>query len=154
MDIQTVKDLGDNYLINDSISVPKDSSNREYKKVTAWLENNDLSSLYTTDELKAKHITEIKYQAYQRINATYPDYKQRNFNAEVSKIHNKEVVAMKNSTTYTLTADELAAITAANTCEQFILNIRTKSDELETSLDSMTDEQLEAFDPTDDNNWS
>jgi len=154
MDIQTVKDLGDNYLINDSISVPKDSSNREYKKVTAWLENNDLSSLYTTDELKAKHITEIKYQAYQRITATYPDYKQRNLNAEVSKIHNKEVVAMKNSTTYTLTADELAAIAAANTCEAFIQGIRTKSDELETSLDSMTDEQLEAFDPTDDNNWS
>lgn len=104
----------------------------------------------TTDALKEK----IKAEAGLRIYAVYPDYKQRNFNGVVSLIQNKELLAIKaGSGNYTPTEDEMTYLRAAKTCKDFIDAIRTKSNELEASLDSMTEEQLNAFDPSDDSNW-
>ena len=83
----------------------------------------------------------------------YPEWKQRNYMAEVIDIQNKELVALKANTTYTPSADEIATITAAQTAKNQVFAIRAKSDQLETSLDSMTLAELEAFDPTNDSNW-
>ncbi len=41
MIISKVKDLGEFYSVNNSITVPKDSGNRDYRKIQAWLKNKD-----------------------------------------------------------------------------------------------------------------
>jgi len=104
--------------------------------------------------IKPAKVAGIKNEANIRIVAAYPEWKQRNHMAAVADIHNNELVALKAGTDYVLTADDLTVITSAKSCKAAIEAIRTKSDELEASLDSMTQAQLEAFDPTNDSNWS
>lgn len=107
----------------------------------------------TIDEVKQEVIRNIKAEAHIRIVRIYPEWRQRNHMAAVADIHNKELIALKANTTYTLTAEELAIIDTAKTTKAQIFNIRSKSDLLEASLDGMTLEQLEAFDATEDNKW-
>jgi hypothetical protein len=112
-----------------------------------------LSNMLENDILKDQIIPQIKEEASKRIIAAYPEWKQRNHMAAVADIQNKELIALKANTTYTLSADEIATVAAAQAAKTEIFNIRAKSDELEASLDSMTQAQLEAFDPTNDSNW-
>jgi len=52
MNIETVKDLENSYLINNSILVPKDSSNSDYQKVQKWIaEGNKPDPEFTPAEL-------------------------------------------------------------------------------------------------------
>ena len=155
MNINTVKDLGDSYLVNNYLILPKDSTNRDYRKVQEWLsvEGNDALPRYTLSELKDVRIAEIKAEAGKRITKIYPEWKQRNHMAAVADIHNKELIALKANTVYTPSEDEVATITAAQTAKNQVFTIRARSNELEASLDSMTQTQLEAFDPTNDSNW-
>lgn len=103
--------------------------------------------------IRSNKIKEVKAEAGRRIVEAYPEWKQRNYMAAVIDIQNKELVAIKAGGTYTLSADEVATIQSAQTAKTEVFAIRQKSDELENSLDSMTQVELEAFDPTDDNNW-
>ncbi len=155
MNINTIKDLGDSYLVNNVVDVPKNPTNRDYRKVQEWLsiEGNNVLPRYTLSELKDVRIAEIKAEASKRIIAAYPEWRQRNHMAAVVDIQNKELIALKANTTYTLSADELTIVAAAQAAKTEIFNIRAKSDELEASSDSMTQAQLEAFDPTNDSNW-
>jgi len=156
MNINKVKDLENSYLVNNVVDVPKNPTNRDYRKVQEWLsiEGNSVLPEYTLSELKDIKIAEIKAEAGNRIIEIYPEWRQRNHMAEVIDIQNKELVALKANTTYTPSADEVATITAAQTAKNEVFAIRAKSDQLEASLDSMTLEELEAFDPTNDSNWS
>lgn len=159
MNITSVKQIEIGYKVtyeNGRVSdIPIAPDNSDYIAVTEWLnkEGNSFSELWTEEELRINLVSEIKVEANSRIVAAYPEWKQRNHMAAVADIHNNELAALKAGTDYVLTADDLAVITSAKSCKAAIEAIRTKSDELETSLDSMTQEQLEAFDPTDDSNW-
>ena len=115
---------------------------------------SNLSNISENNVLKEDIITQIKKEAGRRIIKAYPEWRQRNHMAAVIDIQNKELVALKANTTYTPSADEVATITAAQTAKNQVFAIRTKSDQLETSLDSMTLAELEAFDPTNDSNWT
>tara|TARA_R110000824_G_scaffold122685_3_gene280033 strand:- start:3206 stop:3718 length:513 start_codon:yes stop_codon:yes gene_type:complete len=106
------------------------------------------------EEFRKNLISNIKLEAGHRISEAYPDYKQRNHTAAVVTIQNKELIAIKAATTYTLTAADKAVMNAANTCNAAVDALRVKSNTLEASLDSMSLAQLEAFDPTNDINWS
>lgn len=160
MEINIVKDLGDFYLViynnGNKSDVPKiNPTNRDYRKVQEWLsiEGNNALPKYTLLELKDVRIVEIKAEAGKRITEIYPEWKQRNHMAAVADIHNKELIALKANTVYTPSEDEVATITAAQTAKNQVFTIRARSNELEASLDSMTQTQLEAFDPTNDSNW-
>jgi|DEB0MinimDraft_10_1074344.scaffolds.fasta_scaffold16175_2 hypothetical protein len=115
--------------------------------------DEQLSNITEEEGLIEGIILQIKTEANKRIVAAYPEWKQRNHIAAVIDIQNKELIALKANTTYTLSADELAIVAAAQAAKTEIFNIRAKSDELEASLDTMTQEQLEAFDATNDSNW-
>lgn len=115
--------------------------------------DEQLSNITEEEGLIEGIILQIKTEANKRIVAAYPEWKQRNHMAAVVDIQNKELIALKANTTYTLSADELAIVAAAQAAKTEIFNIRAKSDELEASLDTMTQEQLEAFDATNDSNW-
>lgn len=122
-----------------------------YPKPTLdMIEANMISEI---ELLRNNKISEVKIEASRRIVLAYPEWKQRNHMAAVVDIQNKELIALKTNTTYTLSADELAIVAAAQAAKNEIFNIRAKSDELEASLDTMTQEQLEAFDATNDSNW-
>lgn len=125
--------------------------NTEYPKPTWDQITSNMDS--NIDILKTKHVSVIKSEANRKITLAYPEWKQRNHMAAVVDIQNKELIALKANTTYTLSADELAIVAAAQAAKTEIFNIRAKSDELEASLDTMTQEQLEAFDATNDSNW-
>lgn len=105
------------------------------------------------EHLTSSHIDSIKLEAGRRIIEAYPEWRQRNHMSAVIDIQNKELAALKANATYTPSADEIATITAAQTAKNQVFAIRAKSDQLETSLDSMTLAELEAFDPTNDSNW-
>jgi len=115
--------------------------------------DEQLSNITEEESLIEGIIPQIKTEANKRIVAAYPEWKQRNHMAAVVDIQNKELIALKANTTYTLSADELAIVAAAQAAKTEIFNIRAKSDELEASLDTMTQEQLEAFDATNYSNW-
>jgi hypothetical protein len=52
MNIQTIKELNSNYLINESILVPKDSSNKDYRKIQIWIEEGGIiEPEFTNSEL-------------------------------------------------------------------------------------------------------
>lgn len=149
MIIENVKDFNDYYLVNGEISIPKDEANKEYRKVQVWLESNSLTPAYDISELKNIRIGEIKAEAGRRITEIYPEYKQINIGAEVLQV----LVDMKERAATEPTDAERALLTIGRDCKEYITGISVKSNELEASLDAMTLQQLEAFDPTDDANW-
>jgi len=71
MIINTVKELQNSYLVNDSMTVPKDSTNSDYKKVQDWIaEGNKPDPEFTPAELlqnakqdKIKEIEQAKTNA-------------------------------------------------------------------------------------------
>lgn len=120
-----------------------------------WTRLNQEESLaYELEEAKASKLNQIKSQASRRITALYPDWKQQNLNAAITRIQNKEVLALKaGGSNYTPTDEEMTELKEANNCEIFIKAIRAKSNKLEASLESKTLDQLKAFDPSGNLNW-
>ena len=155
MQIISVKEFERTYLVNGQISVPKNSDNRDYQEVQKWIvAGGNIEPEFSISEIKNSLIEKIKMQAGRRIISTYPDYKQRNLSGAVSLIQNKELLALKaGSGNYTPTEEEMTSLRAAKACKDFVDAIRAKSNELEASLDSMTEEQLNSFNPNDDSNW-
>lgn len=61
MQIITVKDITSGYLINGSVFVPKDSSNREYQLVRQWIaDGGSVDPEFSLEEIQIKKIAEIK----------------------------------------------------------------------------------------------
>lgn len=155
MQIEKVKKQKNGFLVNDVYFIPNDSTNYDYKNIQNWIQGGGtVEPEFSTSEIKNSFIEKIKLEAGRRIVSTYPDYKQRNLNGAVSLVQNKELLALKaGSENYTPTEEEMVLLRAAKACKEFIDAIRAKSNELEASLDSMTEEQLNAFDPSKNSNW-
>ena len=74
MEIQTVKIQGRGYLVNDIMSVPNDSANREYQLIQAWItEGNTPEPEFTQAELDAMALAKMKAEAQSYLDGT--DYK-------------------------------------------------------------------------------
>ncbi|MGB0495788.1 MAG: hypothetical protein ACPGJI_05470 [Kangiellaceae bacterium] len=144
------------FITNKNTLKVSEIDNITFKQLSVGVRTESRAS--TDGEIKSHLISkltkEIKTQANTRITAIYPEWKQRNHMAEIIDIQNKELVALKAGTPYTLSADEIATIATAKTTKNQAFAIRSKSKQLETSLSSMTSEQLKAFDPTNDLNWT
>ena len=70
--IQTVKIQGQCYLLNGTMSVPKSDGNREYELIKQWLaEGNIPEQEFTTEQLNAQRISQIKAKANELILARY-----------------------------------------------------------------------------------
>lgn len=151
--IKTVKKTKTSYIINGTQSIPLDSP--KVINIENWLSRgNFLTPEYSEQQLRDIKSSIISSEARKRILSRYPDYKQRNLNGAVSKIQNKEIISLKSGQgNYTPTSDEMDLLRAAKVCQDFIDMIRTRSNELEASLDEMTEEQLSSFDPSEDSNW-
>lgn len=54
MDIEAVKIQNDGWLVNGSLSVPNDPSNRHYQEIQIWLETNEPDPEFTQAELDAQ----------------------------------------------------------------------------------------------------
>lgn len=104
--------------------------------------------------LKKEKIIQIKAEAAKRIESSYPQYKQINNSAAVIEILNKENYAIKQGTTYTLTDEDHKVLRKAKECKDYISLIRSKSDELETLINSKrTIGTLVSIDISDDKYW-
>lgn len=159
MKIKSVKNYLGGYLVTEEsgfkTSVPNNPELTQYQEIQKWIQDGGvIQPEFSASEIKNSLIEKIKIEAKKRIVSVYPEYKQRNINGAVSFIQNKELLALKaGSGNYAPTADEMTSLRAAKTCKDFIDGVRTKSNQLEVSLDSMTEEQLNAFDPSEDSNW-
>ncbi len=60
MNIETVKIQSGGWLVNGSLSVPNDPSNRYYKEVQTWLETNTPDPEFTQAELDQQKISAIE----------------------------------------------------------------------------------------------
>ena len=98
-------------------------------------DSNGVPIYADADDAKAKLSPRVKEECERRILAIMPDWKQRNTIADLSS---------DNAETRAAAAVEWAKVTA----------LRTKSDEIEASILSMTDQQIIEFDPTDDAHWA
>ena len=87
------------------------------------------------NEAKEKLTPHVKAEAGRRILAIMPEWKQRNVIADLSS---------SNADTKAAAEVEWAKVVA----------IRVKSNEVEASIASMSDEQILAFDAADDSHWT
>ena len=62
MDIKTVKDIGEFFLVNDLTSIPKIFLNKDYRKVKAWLsiKGNNLTNPESKVLKQAKRDKKVK----------------------------------------------------------------------------------------------
>ena len=86
-------------------------------------------------EAQEKLTPHVKAESGRRILALMPEWRQRNVIADLSS---------SNSDTKAAAETEWAKVTA----------IRTKSNEVEASIGSMSDEEIVNFDASDDAHWS
>lgn len=118
-------------------------------------EDSDEGKSYILPKLKIEKIKQVKLEAAKRIESAYPQYKQLNNGAAVLAILNKENYAIKQGTSYTLTAEDHQTLIKAKACQDFINLIRSKSDELETLINSKrTIGTLTSINISDDIYWS
>lgn len=113
-----------------------------------------LESTYKENRIKADKIQQIKDEAHKRIVANYPEYKQRNMLADSIEAVSQYNISRELNPNYTMSADDKVMIAQYQAVLSYTRGIRTKSNEIEATLDAMTYEQLKAFDPTDDAHWS
>lgn len=107
------------------------------------------------ENARSGKISEIRNIASEKINFEYPIWKQNNLMSGVITINNKEILAIKSQppTVYNISEQEAQILQAANICKQFIINIRSKSNQLEALVNTMTLEELKFFNPFDNSNW-
>ena len=94
--------------------------------------------------LRADAVMATKAEAGRRILARFPDWKQANMTARAV-----EIVAAKQGRL--LSETETAEETALHAAWAWIKAVRSRSDEIETSLADLPLEQLQAFDPAAEN---
>lgn len=121
MQIETVKELKNGYLVNDSMSVPSDPKNSDFQKIQKWIaEGGAVESFDLLAEAQAEKIAQIKGAAAALILTTYPTHKQLN----------------------TLMSADATLIGGMNL---FISGIRAKSNELEAGLEGLSVEQIKNY---------
>lgn len=122
MQIETLKELKNGYLVNGSIFVPSDPKNSDFQKIQKWIdENGAVDTFDFFEDAKAEKIAQIKSKSGALILATYPTYKQLN----ILMSHDQNLIVEMNS---------------------FILEIREKSNELEAALSALSDlEDIKKF---------
>lgn len=94
---------------------------------------------------RTHHLKAVKEEAGRRILAIAPDWKQRNYIARSLDFLRKR----ENN----LTQSELEELNVMDQFWSLVKSIRLTSNQLESSIESMTGEQLKAFNPADDANW-
>lgn len=111
--------------------------------------------LISLDPIKENKVKLAKIEAAKRIEASYPQYKQINYGAAVLDILNKENYSVRQGTTYPLTDEDRLVLSKAKACKDFISLIRSKSDDLETLINSKrTIGTLTSINVSDDIYWS
>lgn len=122
MQIETIKQLKNGYLVNGSMSVPNDTKNSDFQKIQKWIaEGGVVEAFDFSEDAMVEKIAQIKGAAASLILATYPTHKQLN----------------------TLMSEDSQAI---ETMDIFISGIRTKSNDLEAELSLLTDlEEIKNF---------
>ena len=98
-------------------------------------DSNGVPTYADANDAKEKLSPRIKEECERRILAVMPDWKQRNTIAD-------------------LTSDDAETKAAALTAWAQVTALRTKSDQIEASILSMSDAEIIKFDATDDANWS
>ena len=98
-------------------------------------DNNGVPIYADTADAKAKLSPRIKQECERRILAVMPEWRQRNTIAD-------------------LTSDDAETKAAATTAWAQVTALRTKSDQIEASISSMSDSQIIEFDATDDAHWT
>jgi hypothetical protein len=108
----------------------------------------------TLGELKYSKIISVKNEAAKRISKLYPQYRQNNILGAVALIHNDEMIALKNGSKYNLSEDEKAIVNKAKDCNEYILLMRRKSNELEVLVnEKSTKEELDSMEVSDNIFW-
>jgi len=100
-----------------------------------FLDHQGLDSGLTKEEWCEQLHPAVKLEAKRRILAVAPDWKQRNAAVD-------------------LQSDDTDIRAAAQAVIDAVNAIRTKSNEIEAALSSMTDKQILNFDARDDAHWS
>jgi hypothetical protein len=100
-----------------------------------FLDHNGIDSGLTKAQWCAQLHPAIKYEAQRRILEAAPEWRQRNAAVDVQS-SNADVRA------------------AAQAVIDAVASIRTKSNEIEASIVSMTDEQILDFNARDDSHWN
>lgn len=97
-------------------------------------DSNGVPTYFDAADAKERLSPRIKEECERRILAIMPSWKQRNTIADLTS---------DNAETRAAAAVEWAKVTA----------LRTKSNEIEASILSMSDSEIIAFDATDDTHW-
>ena len=100
-----------------------------------FLDHYGLDSELTKEQWCEQLHPAVKFEAKRRILAVAPDWKQRNAAVD-------------------LQSDDADVRAAAQVVIDAVAAIRTKSNEIEAALPSMTDQQILDFDARDDAHWS
>ncbi|KZM40953.1 hypothetical protein OA92_15345 [Marinomonas sp. SBI22] len=105
MKIDTVKKVGDSYLVNEKMVVPNVSENAMCRKVKAWLEaGNTLIPEFTDTELMALKLAEVDAECTRRIELYWNQVGQ--LNAALGVYSDENAAACKHWITANLNARE------------------------------------------------
>lgn len=93
--ITSVKKQGTGYFVNGEMGVPSVDGNAHYEDIKIWLSlGNVPEDEFTSDEIEATRIANIKNKAGEIINTKYPAYKQ--LNASLGVYSEAETTTMVN----------------------------------------------------------
>ena len=93
--ITSVKIMGENYLVNGSMTVPESEDNVHYQDIKIWKSLGNVPEPQFNDkELEENRINKIKVRASEIINGKYPAYKQ--LNASLGVYSKSETDSIKN----------------------------------------------------------
>jgi len=112
-----------------------------------WVEDPDYVAPDPLVDAKKYKVADIKVEANRRILAIVPEWKQRNLTAQAAQF------AKQVADGIPLTVEQQAMWDAGVAIWTEVAAIRTKSDELEASVDPMDLETVQTFDVTDDATW-
>lgn len=98
----------------------------------------DLDQKAIDEQPKDANIEEVKQEAGRRINALFPDYKQRNYIARQSELDRIETGTMRDGSgnlvaARSLTSEEIAELVAIKGVWDWILSVRIASATIEAS---------------------
>lgn len=91
MQIETIKETTGGFILNESVFVPNDALNKDFKKIQEWVSDGGVvKPEFTLEEIKSKKIQELQAITSAEIYNQYPLHKQINIAGRVDGYNDED----------------------------------------------------------------
>jgi hypothetical protein len=154
MKINSLKDLGDSYLVNGKIYISKSSNSNNLQEILEWIEaGGEVERFPAIFDRREAAKNSVETEGLRRISALASTHEKIKLLADGFTANRKEIEAIKNQSSAEITEKEATSIEQIVLLKESIAVIESKIVEIKSLIDNFGHEQIDNFNVEDDSYW-